>query len=160
MTIRPLMADESHRLLPLLHQVHALHVDHQPERYPPLQNNAETLDWLSGWLKGENMHCLVAEEGGSLSGYAIYEIEHRPAMPLRHAETRGMLHHIAVDHTHRRQGIGRALVQAVRARLNADGITILATTYASFNKASAQLIADAGLAPKMIYAEWRGLSCS
>ena len=156
MTIRPLAPDEAQRLLPLLHQVHALHVAHQPERYPPLPNDAETLDWLSGWLQGTNMQCLVAEQDSMLCGYAIYEIEHRPAIPLRHAETRGMLHQISVDAAHRRQGIGRALIRTIRSRLIAANITILATTYASFNKASAQLMADAGLAPKMVYAEWRG----
>ncbi|SLN31408.1 Acetyltransferase (GNAT) family protein [Falsiruegeria litorea R37] len=156
MIVRPLVPDEAHRLLPLLHQVHSLHVEHQPERYPPLKDDVETLDWLAGWLRGQNMHCLVAEDDERLCGYAIYEIEHRPAMPVRHAETRGMLHQISVDAAHRRQGIGRALINAMRARLAQEKIGIIATTYASFNTASARLMADAGLAPKTVYAEWRG----
>ncbi|MBO9449266.1 GNAT family N-acetyltransferase [Tropicibacter sp. R16_0] len=155
MLIRPLLLDEAERLLPLLHQVHALHVAHQPERYPPLPAEEETLAWLTGWLHGKAMHTLVAETNGTLCGYAIYEIEHRPAIPVRHAETRGMLHHISVDAHHRRQGIGRALIAAMKTQLAKDGIKIIATTYASFNDASAQLMAQAGLVPKTVYAEWR-----
>lgn len=155
MIIRPLAPDETPKLLPLLHQVHALHVHHQPDRYPPLRDDTETLAWLSGWLASDNVHCLVAEEDGTLCGYATYEIEHRPAIPVRRAETRAMLHHISVDAAHRRKGIGRALIADMRTRLAQDGIGIIATTYANFNQPSARLMADAGLSPKTIFAEWR-----
>lgn len=66
-----------------------------------------------------------------------------------------MLHHISVDADHRRQGIGRALIDTMKAQLAKDGIRIIATTYASFNDASARLMAQAGLLPKTVYAEWR-----
>lgn len=156
MQIVDIPATQAARLIPLLHQVHALHVLHQPERYPPLPANDILLPWLTDWLNGACLHCLGAQDAAEdLLGYAIFEIEHRPAMPMRAAQTRAMLHHISVDTQHRGTGIGSALIREIKARLPAYGATVLATTYATFNHASERLMARAGLSPVTVYSELR-----
>ncbi|MEX0316785.1 MAG: GNAT family N-acetyltransferase [Ruegeria sp.] len=155
MSIIEIPAAEAHRLIPLLRQVHDLHVLHQPRRFSPFPADSEIAPWLADWLAQPDIHALGYETVGKLAGYAIYEIERRPASPLRPAETRAMLHHVSVDAEHRRQGIGTALIAAIRDRLDPDDIPVIATTYASFNLASAALMAASGFEPAVIFAEWR-----
>lgn len=156
MTIIDIPTDQAARLLPLLHQVHALHVRHQPARYAELPTDAILLPWLSQWLQGPDVFCIgVTAPDDDLMGYAIYEIELRPAIPLRAAETRAMLHQISVDAQCRKQGVGSRLLTALKTRMPDHGATVLGTTYATFNDASERLMARASLTPALIYAEHR-----
>ncbi|UWR01695.1 GNAT family N-acetyltransferase [Ruegeria conchae] len=155
MSIATICPSQAHRLLPLLQQVHDLHVQNQPQRYAPLPDDKEVVSYLSEWLSHDAVVALGYEENQILLGYAIFELEKRAATPFRRAETRAMLHHISVDTKHRRKGIGLALINEVRARLLADGGDVLATTYATFNTPSAELMARAGLNPLISFAEWR-----
>lgn len=66
-----------------------------------------------------------------------------------------MLQHIAVAETLRRKGIARALMAEMKARAAARGISVIATTYAPFNTASAALMQSMGLEPVLTLAEAR-----
>ena len=157
MQIIDLAAADAHRLVPLLQDLHALHVSHQPDRHLPRPEDAALTAWLGDWLGQDGVHALAAESPqGALMGYLIYAIEHRPALPIRAAETRAMLHQIAVATAFHRIGVATALMTAMKARLAASGIAIIATTYAPFNAASAGLMHSMGLAPVLTLAEWRG----
>ncbi len=155
MPVTDLCPANAHRLLPLLHQVHESHLRHQPRRYAPLPEDARMIAHLRGWLSEPGVVALGYDEGESLRGYAIYKVEKLAATPFRRGETRVMLHHICVDAAYRRRGIGMALMDEIRARLRREGAQVLATTYAEFNTASAELMARAGLRPVVSFAEWR-----
>lgn len=155
MTIVKIPPSQSRRLLPLLHQVHDLHLMHQPDRYAPLPEDRDMIAHLQTWLSQHDIHALGFEKGGALLGYTIIEIENRDATPFRASETRAMVHHICVDSEQRRQGIGLALLEAARNMLHEAGGQVLATTYAEFNSASAGLMERAGLRPVVRFAEWR-----
>lgn len=155
MTITRLPAAEAHLLVPLLRQVHDLHSARQPLRYAPTPDAGVLAEWLHDWLLHAHVVALVARQGPEVQGYAAVEIESRPASLFHPGESRGVLHHISIDAAHRRQGIGTALVQAVQAHLLQRDIPTLVTSYASFNTASARLMARCGLHPVTIRAEWR-----
>lgn len=155
MTITRLCPAQADRVLPLLHQVHDLHRQHQPERYAPLPPDAEMAAFLESWLKQPDLFGLIYEESGAVLGYAVYEIERRDASPFRRAEIRAMVHQISVDNRHHRRGIGTALMAEVRAHLQREGGQVVAASYAIFNTSSAGLMARAGLRPVMSFAEWR-----
>ncbi len=156
MKISPLPADHAARLVPLLTDLHQLHVDQQPGRYIANPSEVELVKWLETWLRADNMHALVAESPmGALLGYAIYEVQHRPDLPIVKGGTCFMLHHIAITAAMRRMGIGKALVRAVRDAAEEAGARSLATTYAPFNEASAGLMKAMGLEPSVIYADLR-----
>lgn len=156
MKILDLPPSEAARLVPLLQDLHALHVEHQPARYPAAPTEAELERWLQGWLQQETVTALVAESPkGALLGYVIFEIEHRPPLPVRFEESRVMVHHIATVSAFRRMGVGLALLHAVKQRAEAAGIKVIATTYAPFNSASKALFQSIGLEPVTIFAEWR-----
>lgn len=154
MKITRIPAEQAERLVPLLSELHALHVVHQPERYKADPDEDALISWLSDWLTKDNVVALGAESPtGGLLGYAIYEIEERPDLPVVSGGKRAMLHHIAVAPAMRRMGIGQALVAEVRAAAQAAGAKALRTTYAPFNEASAALMQAMGLRPSVIVAE-------
>ncbi|MCL6283207.1 GNAT family N-acetyltransferase [Ruegeria sp. 2012CJ41-6] len=155
MDIVALNSADAHRLLPLLHQVHDLHVTHMPARYRPITKDQDAVDWLADWLSQDEVHAFGAELKGDLVGYAILEIEHTPATVLKHARSRAMLQHVCVDAGHRRRGVAKALFGAAQAHLAPLGIKAYGTTYASFNTASAALMASLGFHPTLIYTEYR-----
>ncbi|UWQ34119.1 GNAT family N-acetyltransferase [Leisingera sp. M527] len=156
MKIIEIPAVEADRLLPLLQDLHALHAAHQPERHTPAPDSTGLAAWLQEWLREETIFALAAESPqGALLGYLIYELQNRPALPIRMAETRAMLHHISVTEAWRRMGVGKALVEAMRAQALAAGATVVAATYAPFNTASAALMQGMGMDPVLTMAEWR-----
>ena len=157
MKIIDIPASKAARLVPLLQDLHALHVTHQPDRHTanPCANALE--EWLSDWLASEGMYALGAESPqGALLGYLIYQIEYRAALPVRAAETRAQLHHIAVQEAWQRMGVGKALMAEMKAQVSAKDISVIATTYAPFNEATAALMTGMGLKPVLTTAEWRG----
>ena len=155
MDIVELQGTDAPRLLPLLHQVHDLHVTHLPTRYHPIARDAEAVDWLAHWLAHDGVHAFGAIFDDELAGYEVFEIEYKPETVLKHPCTRAMLQHICVDAAHRRQGVAKALFEAAKVRLASMGIRDYSTTYASFNTASAALMASLGFHPTLIYAEHR-----
>lgn len=156
MKIIELKATEAGRLVPLLQELHAVHVLHQPKRHAAAPTDQSLEDWLRDWLKQEGVTALVAESPqGALLGYLLYAREDRAALPVRAAETRLMLHHISVAPPFQRMGVGLALVNEVKQRAKAQGIDVLSTSYAPFNTASAALFQALGLEPVLTMAELR-----
>jgi len=153
--IRDIPPQQAHLLLPLLHQVHDLHLAHQPTRYAPLPNDPEMERYLSNWLSAPGIGALGYEMAEALVGYVVFEREERPQTPFRRAETRVMMHQICVDRNQRRQGVGLALIEAVRSHPLATQAHVIAAGYASFNCASAGLMQRAGLTPVLSMAESR-----
>ncbi len=153
-TIRPIAADDAAVLLPLLAQVHDLHVAAQPGHHRPDPDPEEVLAFLRDWLSREEATALVgfAPDGRAL-GYLIFEVETRAPSALSLPRRRGMLHHISVDRASRRTGLGLALIEDMKARLRAQGVERVATVYGAFNAPSAALMRKAGLEPLNVIAE-------
>ncbi|NIZ15271.1 GNAT family N-acetyltransferase [Phaeobacter sp. HF9A] len=143
-------------LLPLFQDLHALHVAHHPERYPAEPDPEAMAEWMQAWLAEPQSHALVARSPQEVvMGYLVYEIEERRALPVRPAETRATVQHIAVAEPFRRMGVGRALMSEMKRRALDQGVSVIATTYAPFNAASAGLMRSHGLEPVLTMAEWR-----
>jgi len=156
MKIIDIQPSDADRLVPLLQELNAIHAAHQPARHTANSNDKDLSNWIADWITLPEVHALGAESPqGALLGYLIYAIEDRPALPVRAAEQRAMLHHIAVEESWRRMGIGKALISELKARVMAQRISTIAATYAPFNTASAGLMHGMGLAPVLTVAEWR-----
>ncbi|OIQ24625.1 MAG: GNAT family N-acetyltransferase [Alphaproteobacteria bacterium MedPE-SWcel] len=156
MKIAPIAATEAAVLVPLLQDLHGLHVAHHPGRYPADPDPQQLAIWMQEWLSGPNTTALLARSPqGTVMGYLVYEIEDRAALPVRMAERRAMVHHIAVAPPFRRIGVGKALMEAMKRRALEDGATVIGVTYAPFNTASAALMRRLGLEPVLTVAEWR-----
>lgn len=75
--------------------------------------------FLSGQLKRAGVVVLVAEEAGSVVGYTYAALEGNDWLTLRGPA--GMIYDLMVDPEHRRQGVGRQLLEATIAALQALG---------------------------------------
>lgn len=75
--------------------------------------------FLGGELRRRDALVLVAEEGDALLGYAYATLEPRDWNDL--LDACGKLNDVFVDPATRRRGVGRALLEAVRAELRKRG---------------------------------------
>jgi len=91
---------------------------------------------------------LVAEQSGSLLGYAYARLEARDWNAL--LDACGALHDIFVSEELRRQGVARRLVEAVREGLRGKGAPRLVLHTASKNAAARQFFAALGFRETMV----------
>lgn len=75
-------------------------------------SEADTRANISSYLSRNQNHSFVARDSGKLVG----------AVLCGHDGRRGYLHHLAVSKTHRRQGLGKALVKECLEALKKIGI--------------------------------------
>lgn len=137
-------------LVPLLAQMHAIHVAARPDlfRLPP-DHSAYAAE-LEGML-GDGMTAVVAEGPGAAAlGYAVLAIEERAASALCLPRRWGVLHHVAVDAAWRGRGIGAALLAEAVERARAAGASHVSGSHWAFNDASAALMRRAGLSPYLV----------
>jgi ribosomal protein S18 acetylase RimI-like enzyme len=76
----------------------------------------------------------IAEVEGVAAGYVYGEVIRQAEMSFRHGYEMVYLHHISVRPAYRRRGVGRALVEALRAAGNELGIDLMALDVWSFNE--------------------------
>lgn len=99
-----------------------------PESFPPAA--ASTLI-----AKPESL-IFIAEVESDAAGYAYGEVLRQAETPFRHAYEMVYLHHISVRPAQRRQGVGSALIGAVRSAAAEIGITLMGADIWSFNDAA------------------------
>ena len=126
-----------------------LHHDLDPQRFIPPGPGTEQGygDWLASQLDRADVVVLVAERGGEVIGYAYAGLEGTDSMALRGPA--GALYDIVVDPAHRRDGVGRALLEAVITALQARGAPQIVLSTAEGNVGAQRLFQSAGFRPTM-----------
>jgi ribosomal protein S18 acetylase RimI-like enzyme len=104
--------------------------------------------YLGSQLREPTAVVLVAERDGGVLGYAYAAIEGHDYMALRGPA--GVLHDIVVDPGHRREGVGRMLLDAAVAWLDARGAPRVVLSTAAGNEAAQRLFASAGFRRTML----------
>jgi GNAT superfamily N-acetyltransferase len=89
----------------------------------------------------------IADVDTQPAGYAYAEVVRRPETSWHYAYAMLYLHHLSVRPDFRRCGVGRALVDAVRAAGAEIGITLLAADFWSFNDAARAFFRRNGFSP-------------
>jgi ribosomal protein S18 acetylase RimI-like enzyme len=149
-TIRAAAADDS----PAIGRLGALlvrtHHDLDPERFvaATTQTAGNYGSFLRTQLDQPDVVILVAEQHGKVIGYAYAGVEGRDYMSLRGPA--GVLHDIVVDLAHRGQGVGRMLLDAALAALEARGVPQVVLWTAEGNQAAQRLFARAGFRRTML----------
>jgi ribosomal protein S18 acetylase RimI-like enzyme len=129
--------------------VQALHAEALPWLFkPPGPETFTPADAAALLARPDNL-IFVAEVGSEAAGYAYAEVVRRAETPLRHAYEEVHLHHISVRPAWRRQGVGEALVDAVREAASQRGIALLTLSVWSFNDAARTFFREQGFAPCM-----------
>ena len=89
----------------------------------------------------------VAEVDSLPVGYVYAEFAHRPETAFSYADDLVYLHHISVRPSYRKQGLGRALMDAVRSAASERGITVFALDVWMFNEDARSFFRRQGFTP-------------
>jgi ribosomal protein S18 acetylase RimI-like enzyme len=104
--------------------------------------------FLGSQLEEPDIVILVAEIDGEVVGYTYSGVEGTDYMSLRGPA--GVLYDILVDPAHRRQGLGRTLLEATLEVLRIKGAPRVVLSTAEKNEAAQRLFARAGFRRTMI----------
>jgi ribosomal protein S18 acetylase RimI-like enzyme len=130
----------------LVRMHHAL----DPARF--IASSPETEQGYAGFLGAQlgkpGVVMFVAERDGQVIGYAWGGLEGMDYMALRGPA--GVLYDIVVEHEHRREGVGRLLLDAALAALAGQGAPRVVLATAEQNESAQRLFARAGFRRTMI----------
>jgi ribosomal protein S18 acetylase RimI-like enzyme len=128
----------------------ALHHEFDPQRFvaPGPRTEHGYGSFLVSQLEREEMIVLVAEGRGAVLGYAYAGLEGNDWMALRGPA--GVIYDLVVDPGHRREGVGRTLLQAVLGALAGRGAPRVLLSTATQNEAAQRLFAAEGFRPTMV----------
>jgi len=126
------------------------HHDFDPERFIAATSRTEDqYGWFLGTqLEEPNIVILVAERDGKVIGYTYSGVEGTDYMSLRGPA--GVMYDIVVDPDHRKQGVGRRLVEATLEALKSKGAPRVVLSTAERNAAAQRLFDRAGFRRTMI----------
>ena len=126
------------------------HHDFDPRRFIAATSRTEHAygSFLGTQLDEPNIVIHVAEQGGEVVGYTYAGVEGNDYMSLRGPA--GVLYDIVVDPAHRRQGVGRMLLDATLAALKARGAPRVVLSTAERNSDAQRLFDRAGFRRTMI----------
>ena len=140
--------------LPALGRLGALmvttHHAFDPKRFIAAAPHTEEgyASFLGQQLDEPNVTVLVAVKGNEVIGYTYAGLEGRDYMSLRGPA--GVVYDIVVEPEHRRSGVGRALLDATLAYLQARGAPRVVLSTAERNEPAQRLFASAGFRRTMI----------
>jgi ribosomal protein S18 acetylase RimI-like enzyme len=126
------------------------HHDFDPKRFIPATSGtaAGYSSFLGSQIDEPNIIILVAERDGKVLGYTYAGVEGRDYMSLRGPA--GVVYDIVVDPDHRRQGVGRMLLDATLAALKDRGAPRVVLSTAEQNTPAQRLFDRAGFRRTMI----------
>jgi ribosomal protein S18 acetylase RimI-like enzyme len=140
--------------LPALSRLGALlvqeHHDFDPRRFISATARTELgyASWLGSQLAEPDVIVLVAERVGDVLGYVYGAVEGHDYMSLRGPA--GVLHDIVVDPAHRREGVGRLLLDSAVKALESRGVPCIVLWTATRNAPAQRLFERAGFRPTMV----------
>jgi ribosomal protein S18 acetylase RimI-like enzyme len=145
--IRKAREPDTDALSSLNADVQAIHAAALPGRFKPPGPDTFAPNAVAVLLGQPENLLLIAEVDGIAAGYAYAEIVHRPETPFYYSFDMIHLHHIGVRPAHRRQGVGRALLDALRAAANDAGIELVTLDVWTFNEGARTFFRRHGFAP-------------
>ena len=127
-----------------------MHHELDPDRFIAATPGTEHgyVSFLGTQLDKPSIVVLVAELGGEVVGYTYAGVEGTDYMSLRGPA--GVLYDIVVDPAHRGHGVGRMLLDATIAALEARGASQVVLSTAERNESAQRLFDRAGFRRTMI----------
>ena len=117
-------------------EVNDLHVAGRPNHFKA-GFGKELQDHVYMYLAGGFGYAAVDEEDGQIIGMVMVDYIDRPESPYRYAERFAHVAEICVDEKHRRQGVGKRLLDFVKADAKAKGFSRIELDVWAFNDALA-----------------------
>lgn len=153
-SIRPATAADGHVLGRLGALLVRVHHDFDGARFiaPTPGTEAGYASFLVSRLGEPDTLVLVAEVEGEVAGYCYAELEGTDFMSLRGPA--GMIYDLLVDPAQRGHGLGRRLLEAMRAALVERGARQVVLSTAERNAGAQKLFAAAGFRRTMVEMTW------
>jgi len=147
--IREAGLEEMPRIAELKRQIHNVHVNGRPDLFTPYSS----LDAFADHSAAKGCALLLAEQAGEPVGYAMYQLVHRPSSP--YMKERHFLHveEFCVDEKHQRMGVGRRLMDGLKALACEKGCPRIELDVWSFNEGARQFYEAAGMKPFRVFME-------
>jgi ribosomal protein S18 acetylase RimI-like enzyme len=145
--IRAARSEDAALIAMLNADVQKIHADAHPWRFKQPAADTFTDKDAEALLRRTNYFALLAYADEAPVGYVVAEIIRRPETARHHAHDMIYVHEISVRPTARRQGVGRALLDAVGARGKSEGISLLALDTWAFNEQALAFFQSCGLVP-------------
>ena len=117
----------------LRRQLKLLHAAGRPDFFTN-DFTGEAANYVDVLFMQENVDILVAEDSGSIMGFACVEYIDRPATPYRVAFKYCHIMEFGVDERYRRQGIGKALFEGIKMRARKKGMERIELGVWEFNE--------------------------
>lgn len=147
--VRPADLDELWRIAPMKAQIHAQHVAGRPDLFAPL----EDVSAFEASVREDGLRLFLAERDGEPVGYALTRMIDRPASSYMRRRLFLRVEEICVDVRFRRQGIGRALIQAVQEEARALGCPRVVLDVWSFNEEAMRFYQSMGFCAYQTFLE-------
>lgn len=141
--------DELWRITPMKEQIHAQHVAGRPDLFAPLEN----LSAFEAYVREDSLRLFLAERDGEPLGYALTRVVDRPANPYMRRRLFLRVEEICVDERFRRQGVGHALMEAVREDAKALGCPRVVLDVWAFNEEAMRFYQSMGFCAYQTFLE-------
>lgn len=148
--------DELWRITPMKEQIHALHVAGRPDLFAPFEDRSA----FEAYVREDGLRLFLAEREGEPRGYALTRVVDRAANPYMRRRLFLRVEEICVDERFRRQGVGRALIQAVREEAQALGCPRVVLDVWSFNEEAMRFYQSMGFHAYQTFMECNTDECS
>jgi ribosomal protein S18 acetylase RimI-like enzyme len=132
--IRRATARDVREILPVWGELAGFHANLDPAFTPSAQWPREYGAYLRTLMTRDDALAVIAKEGPEIIGYAIGRITALPSF-FEH-RFRGYIHDVYVREAHRRQGVGRRMVEEILDWLRGRGVTMVELTVAANNDAT------------------------
>lgn len=121
-------------LCPLFAALDAQHREARPDLFRAAAGPPRSREHVEGLIAGPHTALLVAECAGRLVGFATLVLNQRMGLPIVVPARVAAVDNLFVDATHRRSGIGRALLARARAWAQAKDARTIEISVHEFNQ--------------------------
>jgi ribosomal protein S18 acetylase RimI-like enzyme len=145
--VRPATTADAEIMSSLNADVQAVHAAALPSRFKPPGPDTFPPDVAAALLSEPSNLVFIAEADGLPVGYAYAEVIRLPATSFTYAFDMVYLHHISLRPTHRRRGLGGALIDAVRSAARERRIDLVTLDVWTFNEEARAFFRRHGFTP-------------
>jgi ribosomal protein S18 acetylase RimI-like enzyme len=143
--VRRAVAADAEALSALNAEVQAIHAKALPWLFKAPGSDTFSPSAVEALLGEADSLIFVAELHGIAAGYAVAQVVRRPETPFHFAHDMLYVNHFGVRAAARRQGVGSALMAAVRAAATQCGVATVALDVWSFNERARAFFCRRGL---------------
>jgi diamine N-acetyltransferase len=132
--VRPATAVDYDALCALLDEIHSLHCAALPHLFRKPAGPVSEPEYIQALLADENVGLFVADVDGQVAGFIHAVVRESPALSIFVPRRYAVVDTLTVQASHRRRGIGRALMAHVQEWAIAKGATAIELNVHEFNR--------------------------